>query len=76
MNSLKHTKNLQNLTEEEKTRIKETQEKEKEIIKKPKEIIQNEKDDMDIVISKLEAVNIENLANKLIEARKTKLIEV
>ncbi len=31
---------------------------------------------MDIVISKLEAVDIEDLAKILIEARKTKLIEV
>jgi hypothetical protein len=74
MTTLKHTKHLKNLTEEEKTRIRETQEKEKEFIKKTKETIK--KDDMDIVISKLEAINIEDLAKILIEARKTKLIEV
>jgi hypothetical protein len=75
MGSLKHTKQLNKLSEEERNRIKETQEKEKKIIEKPKKKIQCEKDEINIVSSKLEAMNIEDLAKILIETKKTRLLD-
>lgn len=75
MNTLIHTKKLKKLTEEEINIIIKTQEKEKQVMKKPKKTIQCEKDEIDIVSSKLEAMNTEDLAKILIEAKKTKLLD-
>jgi hypothetical protein len=75
MGSLKHTKQLNKLSEEERNRIKETQEKEKKIIEKPKKKIQCEKDEINNISSKLEAMNVEDLAKILIEAKKTSLLD-
>jgi hypothetical protein len=75
MNTLIHTKKLNKLSEEDINRIKETQEQEKKIIKKPKEKNQCEKDEIDKISSKLEAMNVEDLAKILIEAKKTSLLD-
>ena len=75
MGTLKHSKQLQTLSEEEINRIKETQEKEKQVIKKPKKTIQCEKGEIDNISSKLEAMNVEDLAKILIEAKKTSLLD-
>jgi hypothetical protein len=74
-NTLIHTKKLSKLSEEDINRIKETQEQEKNIIKKPKEKIQCEKDEIHKISSKLEAINAEDLAKILIEAKKTSLLD-
>jgi 4-hydroxy-3-methylbut-2-enyl diphosphate reductase IspH len=70
-----NSKKLQKLSEEEKNLIKETQEKEKQVIKKPKKTIQCEKDEINNISSKLEAMNVEDLAKILIETKKTRLLD-
>ena len=71
-----HTKRLKEMTQEEKDKTKEIQEKEKSTIRITKETpIEVDKQMLDKIVDKLHVMDTEQLAKILIEARKTRLLD-
>jgi ribosomal protein S25 len=72
----KHTKRLKEMTQEEKDKTKEIQEKEKTSIRIRKETpIEVDKQMLDKVVDELHVMDTEQLVRILIEARKTRLLD-